>query len=93
MRAGRAVRGQARRARRRWGLFHSVVVVLATVGWAAAVSAQSASGFERQRLSETFTSEGASFADLDSDGHGDVIAGPMLDQALAQVELLLPVCL
>ncbi|MAF67239.1 MAG: dehydrogenase [Planctomycetes bacterium] len=32
--------------------------------------------FRRQRLSETFFSEGATFADLDRDGHNDIVSGP-----------------
>ncbi|HEX6886027.1 MAG TPA: PVC-type heme-binding CxxCH protein [Planctomycetota bacterium] len=50
-------------------------------GWAGLVLLPAAHGggetpFTRLVLAEEFTCEGASFADLDRDGHADVIAGP-----------------
>ncbi len=54
----------------------SVVAALVFLASASPLVAQDAPGFERRRLADDFTCEGAGFADLDRDGHGDVIAGP-----------------
>jgi putative membrane-bound dehydrogenase-like protein len=43
---------------------------------ASAAAQGSPSPFTRLELADEFTSEGASFADLDRDGHNDVVAGP-----------------
>ncbi|MCZ6597067.1 MAG: VCBS repeat-containing protein, partial [Planctomycetota bacterium] len=49
---------------------------LVLVACATVALAQGEIAFERHELSDVFFCEGASFADLDRDGHGDVIAGP-----------------
>ncbi|MDP6538227.1 MAG: DUF1080 domain-containing protein [Planctomycetota bacterium] len=42
--------------------------------------------FRRQRLSETFFSEGATFGDLNRDGHNDIVSGPYWYEGPAFVE-------
>ena len=34
--------------------------------------------FEKAQLSDAFYSEGASTADFDGDGHGDIVSGPVI---------------
>ena len=50
--------------------------IVLTLSLVAGASQDTALTFERIQLSDAFFGEGASFADLDRDGHGDVISGP-----------------
>ena len=42
----------------------------------SSLPAQQLRTFEKQQLSHQFLCEGATYGDLDRDGHADVIAGP-----------------
>ena len=51
-------------------------LLLLTLGFPLILTATSGPGYEQRQLSDKFFSEGAVFADLNSDGQPDAIAGP-----------------
>ena len=55
---------------------HKLLLAIAAPLLAIAVPAQQLRTFEKQQLRHQFLCEGATFGDLDRDGHADVIAGP-----------------
>ena len=57
--------------------FFPVLAVLASTGAACAQSANTLHTFERQQLTDRYFSEGINAADINGDGHMDMIYGPV----------------